>query len=508
MARTMIISLLYYCLLSSMSVWGQNPIGLRASSFLRNILFGSAVDVVNLQQKYDNGQYELAILSNCQWVVPEGELKPKALWKGENQYNWINADYLLGGPNSTGWVQNSYIQLRGHNLVWAYDEWIPEWLLEQEANITSDKAKQLLSDYIHAVVGRYRGKISCWDVINEALSDTNNTNPFNLRDSFWLRKLGPEFIKYAFQFAHEADPDVQLYYNEFNIETVGLKATRTINLVNWLRSQDAIVHGIGLQWHINVSTNITPGDSHYQSAQQFIDNKLDIMITELDVRVPTYGGNPLNVQDLQTQGVVYRSMVNYCLHFAPNCKALLTWGFTDRYSWIPTYRSYHEGAALPLDWMYLPKPAYWQMQETLARVVDDGIYHLSPESQPNKCLGISQNTTNSTQVQLYDGACNNTYEQWNITWQRDGTYRFSSQSNNTHVLGASHPATSIGVVQIYNWTGDVNQEWAFSPQENNTYRIVPRPGWWRVMTIYGSSDNIGIINLNQTNFQNWILTKV
>jgi endo-1,4-beta-xylanase len=142
----------------------------------------------------------------------------------------------LGGPNSTGWVQQ--------NLVWAYDQWIPEWLLQEEANITSNKAKQLLSDYIHAVVGRYRGKILCWDVINEALQDTNNTNPFNLRDSFWLRKLGPDFIKYAFQFAHEVDPNVQLYYNEFGIET-------------------AIVHGISLQWHMNASTTIIPGDDHY-----------------------------------------------------------------------------------------------------------------------------------------------------------------------------------------------------------------------------------------------------
>ncbi len=507
MARTMVISLLYYCLLSSVSVWAQNPIGLRASSFLRGILFGSAVGVGFLRQNVDNGQYNASILTNYQLVVPEGELKPKAIWKGENQYNWINADYLLGGPNSTGWVQQNYIQIRGHNLVWAYDEWIPEWLLKEEANITSDKAKQLLSDYIHTVVGRYRGKILCWDVINEGLQDTNNTNPFNLRDSFWLRKLGPDFIKYAFQFAHEADPNVQLYYNEFGIETVGLKATRTINLVNWLRSQGATVHGIGLQWHINVSTTITPGDGHYQSAQQFIDNKLDIMVTELDVRVPTDGGNPINIQDLQTQGVVYRSMLNYCLHFSPNCKAMLTWGFTDRYSWIPTYRYDKEGAALPLDWLYLPKPAYWQMQEVMARVIDDDIYRLSPQSQPNKCLGISQNTT-SNDIQLYSDDCNNAYQKWNITWQGDGTYRFSSQSNNNRVLGAYNTTASIGGVQTYNWSGDVNQEWAFSAQENNTYRVVSRTAWWRVMTVYGSSDSIGIIDLRDTGSQNWILTKV
>jgi hypothetical protein len=258
---------------------------------------------------------------------------------------------------------------------------------------------------------------------------------------------------------------------------------------------------------MNVSTTIIPGDGHYQSAQQFIDNRLDIMVTELDVRVPTDGGNPINIQDLQTQGVVYRSMLNYCLYFSSNCKAFLTWGFTDRYSWIPTYRYDKEGAALPLDWLYLPKPAYWQMQEVMARVIDDGIYRLSPQSQPNKCLGISQNTT-SNDIQLYTDECNNAYEKWNITWQGDGTYRFSSQSNNNRVLGAYNTTSSVGGVQTYNWSGDVNQEWAFSAQGNTTYRVVPRTAWWRVMTVYGSSDSIGIIDLRDTGSQNWILTKV
>jgi endo-1,4-beta-xylanase len=181
-------------------------------------------------------------------------------------------------------------------------------------------------------------------------------------------------------FAYEADPNIQLYYNDYKIESVGLKATDTINLVKWLRSEGVIIHGIGLQWHINISTTITPGDGYYQSAQQFVDNKLDFMITELDVAVPTNGGNPINIQDLQTQASVYRSLLDLALHFSPNCKAMLTWGFTDRYSWISTFADYKQGAALPLDWLYLPKPAYWQMQEVLARVIVDGIYRLSPQS--------------------------------------------------------------------------------------------------------------------------------
>jgi len=490
------------------NIRAQNPIGLRATSFLRGLLFGAGVNVRNLQQDVDNGQYIQKIKDNYQLLVLGTELKSQTIWQGENIYNFTRADFILGAtPNSTGWAQQNLMQIRGHNLVWPKDKYTPQWLLKEESSITPDKAKQLLSDYIHTVVGRYRGKIPWWDVVNEAIDDNNNTNPYNLRDCFWLRKLGPDFMKYAFTFAHEADPTVQLYYNEYGIETVGLKATRTINLLNWLRSEGVTVNAIGLQWHIPVSATVSPGDGHYQSAQQFIDNRYDIMVTELDVAIPTSGGYPVNSQDLQIQGLIYRAVLEYVLHFSPNCKAMLTWDFTDRYSWLPINYNYTKGDGLPLDWMYLPKAAYWQMQEVMARIVDDGFYRLSPQSQPDKCLGTSQNTT-SSDVQLYSGDCNNAYQKWNITWLGDGTYRFSSQSNNNHVLGAYNTTTSVGGVQTYNWTGDFNQEWAFSTQGSNTYRIVPRTAWWRVMTVYGTSNTINIIDVIDTGHQNWILTKV
>ena len=501
------ILFLYFYLLSAESILALDPIGLRAAAFLRGVLFGTAADVENLRQNFDDGEYNKKIIENYLLIVPENELKPDVIWQGENMYNWVDGDFLLGAPNATGWVQQNLMQARGHNLVWPIDEAMPNWLLKEESTITPDKAKQLLSDYIHAVVSRYRGKLICWDVVNEAIDDQNNTNPLNIRNSFWFRKLGLDYLKYAFMFAHEADPDVPLYYNEYGIESIGLKATRTLNLVNWLRSQGATVHGVGLQWHIDVSKTITPGDGHYQSAQQFIDNRLDFMVTELDVFVPTDGAYPINLQDLKTQGNIYQSILDYALHFSPNCKAMLTWGYTDRYSWIPSFYDYKRGAALPLDLLYLPKPAYWQMLEVMTRVLDDGVYRLSPQSQPNKCLDTSQNTI-SSDVQLYTDDCNNAYEKWNITWLEDGTYRFSSQSDNNRVLGAYNTTASTGGVQTYTWSADGGQEWAFSAQGNNTFRIVPRTAWWRVMTVYGSSDNIGIVDLSGTASQNWILTKV
>ncbi len=106
---------------------------------------------------------------------------------GENIYNFTDADWLIGATlNLTGWVQQNKMQLRGHHLVWATDKWVSNWLVKEESSITSDKAKSLMTDYIHTLVSRYRDRIPWWDLVNEAIEDTddNNIHPFNLRDCF------------------------------------------------------------------------------------------------------------------------------------------------------------------------------------------------------------------------------------------------------------------------------------------------------------------------------------
>jgi endo-1,4-beta-xylanase len=502
-----LILTLYICLTNNLSISAQNPFDLRALAALRNIPLGTAALVDNLRNNVDGGKHNANIKKNYLLIVPEYEMKPQHIWLGDNIYKWTNTDWLLGStPNSTGWIQQNGMQLRGHNLVWPGDSHMPSWLLKQESSITSEKAKSLMSDYIHTVVGRYRGKIAWWDVVNEAVDDLNNSRPFNLRDCFWFRKLGPDFMKYAFIFAHEADPNVQLYYNDYNIERLSTKANKTRELISWLKSQGATVHGIGLQWHIDITKTVTPGDDYYRNAQLFIDQGLDLMITELDVAIPIKDGKPINPIDLEKQGLLYRSLLRYALYFLPRCQAMLTWGFTDRYSWIPSFTNNTKGDALPLDRSYQPKPAYWQMQEELARVLTDGVYYLSPQSQPTKCLGASDIGT-SNNVQLYGGICNSANQKWSITWLGDGTYRLSPTSASNRALNAYNATSVLGGVQTYNWSGDTNQEWVIVPQGNNIFRVSPRTAWWRVMSVYGTA-NIGILNYTSDSGQNWILTRV
>jgi hypothetical protein len=140
-----------------------------------------------------------------------------------------------------------------------------------------------------------------------------------------------------------------------------------------------------------------------------------------------------------------------------------------------------------LDCQYQPKPAYWQLLKELFHVVAvDGIYRLSPQSQPDKCLSTYDNGT-TTSVQFFSGNCNNTNEKWNLTWFGDGTYRFSSESANNRALNT------------YNATGPVG--------EVDTYRVGPHSAWWRVLTVDNTS-NIAIFNSTMDDPQRWILTIV
>src|SRR5262249_24476989 len=193
-----------------------------------------------------------------------------------------------------------------------------------------------------------------WDVVNEAVSDNNG----QLRtDSFWHQKIGPEYIAMAFQFAHEADPDAKLYYNDYSAEGSGAKSDAVFNLVSGLVNQGAPINGVGWQMH-----QINPfriQQAHRNNAARLAALGLEFSITEMDVRISL----PTTAQELDGQALAYRDVVEFCLS-QPNVKTLVTWGFTDKYSWIPGFFTGF-GDALIFDANYQPKPAYSAMLNAL-----------------------------------------------------------------------------------------------------------------------------------------------
>ncbi|MDR3687774.1 MAG: endo-1,4-beta-xylanase [Fimbriimonas sp.] len=350
--------------------------GLRALAKRHHLNIGSAMPVASLRNDIDSGQYSAAAIYTFNMLEPENDFKPPAVWTGPREYRFTEGDFLLGEPGKTGWAQAHGFKVRGHVLVYAQDfgYTLPQWLRKSESSLSKEDASALLHDYIFALAGRYRGKVAMWDVANEAIDDRPNQNPYNLRNSFWFRKLGPEFLVLAFKWAHEADPRAELYYNEYGIEGGGQKAQHLLDLVKWLKEQGAPIKGVGLQYHIDCHTSISPGDGHYKLIDDLQRLRLAYMITELDVavrlRLPSANTNrdqlPNDPNDIDAQARVYASVFQMALS-SRNCHGVQIWGLNDRYSWIPGVSQGRNGLATILDRDYKPKPAYAAIEDLLRK---------------------------------------------------------------------------------------------------------------------------------------------
>ena len=355
----------------------DTQVSLRDLAKRRRFTIGSAMPVNNLKNDIDGGRYAATAASTFNLLELENDLKPPAIWTGPHEYHFGDVDFIVGEPGKKGWAQMHGLKLRGHVLVYARDDGytLPQWLRSTGPAMSKEDASALLHDYIKAVAGRYRGKVAMWDVANEAIDDRPNSNPFNLRSSFWFKKLGPEFLVLAFKWAHEADPRAELYYNDYSVEGGGPKAQHMLDLAKWLKEQGAPITGLGLQYHIDCRTSITPGDGHYQFIDEIRKLRLAYMITELDVAVPVKrlpardpdrGLVPEDPADLDQQAKTYAAVFQMALA-SRNCHGINIWGLTDRYSWIPGFSGGRNGAATLFDKNYKPKPAYAAIAEVLQK---------------------------------------------------------------------------------------------------------------------------------------------
>ena len=223
-----------------------------------------------------------------------------------------------------------------------------------------DELLARMREHIHSVVGRYKGKIKAWDVVNEAISDSGDEL---LRDSLWLQIIGPDYIAKAFEYAHEADPDAILRYNDYGLESPA-KRRKLITLIKSLREQKAPVHAIGSQAHVNVSTTFETMD---QALTEMASLGLPIHITELDVNSAARGqrgtGADIAANSDATQGGLvsdadqrladaYAGIFRAFLKHRDSVKMVTFWGANDAVSW----RRF--GTPLLFDGENQPKPAF------------------------------------------------------------------------------------------------------------------------------------------------------
>jgi endo-1,4-beta-xylanase len=190
-------------------------------------------------------------------------------------------------------------------------------------------------------------------VVNEAFNEDGT-----LRDTLWLRVLGPSYIADAFRWAHQADPKAILFYNDFNIEGVNAKSDAVFALLTQLRAQGVPVQAVGAQGHLDTQFPIPTGI--VQNLRRFADAGMDSAITEADVRSVL----PVDATESAAQSAGYSAMLQGCL-LVRRCLSFTVWGFTDKYQWVPGVFA-GEGSAALWDENFQPKPAYDQVRIDLA----------------------------------------------------------------------------------------------------------------------------------------------
>ncbi len=204
-------------------------------------------------------------------ITPENVLKWEKVHPEPNVYNFELADKYV----EFGKKNNMFIV--GHTLVWHHQT--PRWVFEDENGkpVDRDTLLKRMKDHIFTVVGRYKGRVDGWDVVNEAVSSGGR-----LRKTRWLDIIGDDYIAKAFEYAREADPNAELYYNDYDLWIKGHRVV-AVHLVKNLQAAGVRVDGVGLQGHWTLDS--PPLNEIEATIEAFAELGVKVMITELDVSV-------------------------------------------------------------------------------------------------------------------------------------------------------------------------------------------------------------------------------
>jgi endo-1,4-beta-xylanase len=318
------------------------PATLRSLADERGLLIGSAAADDPLVNEAD---YRDTLARQFNMVEAEDVLKWDVIHPAEDTYDFAPGDRLVAFAEEHGQT------VRGHTLVWFQAN--PDWLTKR--TMSRDEAIAVLKDHITTVVSHYKGRIAQWDVVNEALTEGDMGG---LRDNIWLQTIGPDYIKLAFEFAHAADPEAKLFYNDYDWQSPGPKTDFIIALAKQLRDEGAPIDGVGIQFHVV----LFPLDAKAEAPKlaELAALGLDVAITEADNGLQL----PVTDEKLAAQAVVFRELLDLCLTNS-RCTTFNMWGFTDRHSWISQYIPGF-GAATIFDEQMQPKPAFDALLARLA----------------------------------------------------------------------------------------------------------------------------------------------
>jgi len=288
------------------------------------------------------GQYNLITAENeCKWTATE---------PNRAQFSYDQCDRVLQ------FARTNSQTFRGHNLCWG--EYNPGWLTNGQ--FTPDTKRSILENHIRNVMSHYGNNAYCWDVVNEAVSDTSGVQ---FKNNVWYPDI-PDYVDFAFKTARSVNPTMKLFYNDYNIASATGwsqdKSQRVYDMIKSMKTRGIPIDGIGFQLHVNLDYDSMISGVR-QNIQRYADLGLEVHFTELDIRC-SQDNCQWTPDKEQTQAKIYADLLQVCLDFPNTCKNFETWGFTDKYTWLSTNQH-----PLPFDENYNPKPAFESLLTTMQK---------------------------------------------------------------------------------------------------------------------------------------------
>ncbi len=267
-AKLLLLITLFIVLASFSAVVTQAQTTLK-DAFKNYFLIGAAINRAQIYEEDTRGAKLVETQFNT--VSPENILKWGLVHPKPDQYDFAAADrYVAFGEKYRMFII-------GHTLVWHNQT--PDWVFKDDKGnfVSRDELLKRMREHIQTVVGRYKGRIRGWDVVNEALNDDGT-----LRQSPWLKIIGADFVAKAFQYAHEADPNAELYYNDYSLENEA-KRRGAIALIKRLQAEGIPIKAVGLQGHDSLTFPTL--DQQDATISEFAKLGIKVNITEFDISV-------------------------------------------------------------------------------------------------------------------------------------------------------------------------------------------------------------------------------
>lgn len=323
----------------------------------KGLRFGTAMGAGQGSSEFDDPAYRALVVRECDVLVAENEHKWPFLQPRPGEFTFARADEMVA------WAAGENIPFRGHCVVWHHERWLPRWVNEHDfGSSPRAEAERLLREHITMVLTHYRGRIDCWDVINETVEPGTGA----LRETVFTRAAGYEINDFIFHTARAANPNLEIVYNDYMNWGRGGAAHRNgvLRALEQWRSRGAPIDALGIQAHISVPA----ADDSETAAQRerewraFLDEVvgmgLSLHITEFDVND---NNAPADIA-ARDQAVAdhARAYLDVTLSY-PQLRDVLMWGLVDRYSWLQNFSPRPDGLekrVAPFDSTFQSKPLY------------------------------------------------------------------------------------------------------------------------------------------------------